>query len=233
MTLVLLTVAAQMPAQEADRTKLSPMLIDRLAEPMAAVRGMHPVTEEYILSLVKLTDGDETTLTRRGCCVVDRVGSVCIALLPVSQLAALSLDQRVVRMEANPLSRPMTDMTPAVIGADLVSQGFQLPQAYTGRGVVVGICDVGLDFTNPMFTDANGQTRIRQAWDIYSGENTGYAGFGTLYTTPEQLAAARGTCEVSWHPCCRHSCRSCRWSLSGHCPRGRHRHESDFPERLY
>ena len=195
MTLVLLTVAAQMPAQEADHTKLSPMLIDRLAEPMAAVRGMHPVTEEYILSLVKLTDGDETTLTRRGCCVVDRVGSVCIALLPVSQLAALSLDQRVVRMEANPLSRPMTDMTPAVIGADLVSQGFQLPQAYTGRGVVVGICDVGLDFTNPMFTDANGQTRIRQAWDIYSGENTGYAGFGTLYTTPEQLAAARGTCD--------------------------------------
>lgn len=195
MTLVLLTVAVQLSAQEADRTKLSPMLIDRLAEPMAAVRGMHPVTEEYILSLVKLTDGDETVLTRRGCHVIDRVGPVCIALLPVSQLAPLSLDRRVVRMEANPLSRPMTDMTPAVIGADLVSQGFQLPQAYTGRGVVVGICDVGFDFTNPMFTDANGQTRIRQAWDIYSGENTGYAGFGTLYTTPEELAAARGTCD--------------------------------------
>lgn len=195
MTLVLLTVAVQMSAQEADHTKLSPMLIDRLAEPMAAVRGMHPVTEEYILSLVKLTDGDETVLTRRGCHVIDRVGPVCIALLPVSQLAQLSLDRRVVRMEANPLSRPMTDMTPAVIGADLVSQGFQLPQAYTGRGVVVGICDVGFDFTNPMFTDANGQTRIRQAWDIYSGENTGYAGFGTLYTTPEELAAARGTCD--------------------------------------
>ena len=195
MTLVLLTVAVQMSAQEADHTKLSPMLIDRLAEPMAAVRGMHPVTEEYILSLVKLTDGDETVLTRRGCHVIDRVGPVCIALLPVSQLAPLSLDRRVVRMEANPLSRPMTDMTPAVIGADLVSQGFQLPQAYTGRGVVVGICDVGFDFTNPMFTDANGQTRIRQAWDIYSGENTGYAGFGTLYTTPEELAAARGTCD--------------------------------------
>lgn len=195
MTLVLLTVAVQMSAQEADHTKLSPMLIDRLAEPVAAARGTKPVVEEYILSLVKLADGDETTLTRRGCCVVDRVGSVCIALLPVSQLAALSLDRRVVRMEANPLSRPMTDMTPAVIGADLVSQGFQLPQAYTGRGVVVGICDVGFDFTNPMFTDANGQTRIRQAWDIYSGENTGYAGFGTLYTTPEELAAARGTCD--------------------------------------
>lgn len=195
MTLVLLTVAVQLSAQEADRTKLSPMLIDRLTEPMAAARGMKPVDEEYILSLVKLTDGDEATLTRRGCHVVDRVGSVCIALLPVSQLAALSLDQRVVRMEANPLSRPMTDVTPAVVGADLVSQGLQLPQAYTGRGVVVGVCDVGLDFTNPMFTDANGQTRIRQAWDIYSGENTGYAGFGTLYTTPEQLVAARGTCD--------------------------------------
>ena len=195
MTLVLLTVAVQLSAQKADRTKLSPMLIDRLTEPMAAARGMKPVDEEYILSLVKLTDGDEATLTRRGCHVVDRVGSVCIALLPVSQLAALSLDQRVVRMEANPLSRPLTDVTRKVVGADLASQGVQLPQAYTGRGVVVGVCDVGLDFTNPMFNDANGQTRIRQAWDIYTGENTGYAGFGTLYTTPEQLAEARGTCD--------------------------------------
>ena len=149
MTLVMLTVAVQLSAQEADRTRLSPMLIDRLTEPMAAARGMKPVDEEYILSLVKLTDGDEATLTRRGCHVVDRVGSVCIALLPVSQLAALSLDQRVVRMEANPLSRPMTDVTPAVVGADLVSQGLQLPQAYTGRGVVVGVCDVGVPLSVP------------------------------------------------------------------------------------
>ena len=188
-------MAIQLSAQKADRTKLSPMLIDRMTQSVATARGTEPVDEEYVLALVKLTDGDVTALTRRGCRIVDSMGTVYVALLPVSQLAPLSLDQRVVRMEANPLSRPLTDVTRKVVGADLASQGVQLPQAYTGRGVVVGVCDVGLDFTNPMFNDANGQTRIRQAWDIYTGENTGYAGFGTLYTTPEQLVEARGTCD--------------------------------------
>ena len=192
---VLALMASVVLAQQADWHKMSPMLADKLNTFVASARGTKPATEakEYVLTLVKLKEADEAALTQRGSVVIDRVGSICIALLPVDQLGELSMDDRVVRMEANPLSRPMLDVTPAAINAESAYRGEQLPQAYTGRGVVVGVADIGLDFTNPMFKDADGQTRIRQVWDIYTGGTDGYKGIGTLYTTPEALAAVRGT----------------------------------------
>ena len=196
---VLTLVVGMALAQQADRRKMSAMLVDKLNASVASARGTEPAAEEYILTLVKLNSGGEEALTQRGCVVIDRVGSISIALLPVGRLGELSLDDRVVRMEANPLSRPMLDVTPGVINAEPAYHGEQLPQAYTGYGVVVGVADVGFDFTHPMFKDTLGQTRIRQAWDIYTGGTNGYKGIGTLYTTPEALAAARGTCDSTQH----------------------------------
>ena len=200
---VMLVMACQIAAQRADLSKMSPLLADILSAYAAESRSTGARTagsgiaraqgEEYVLALVKLTDDDERTLTECGCRVINHSGHISIALLPVSRLAALSMDHRVMRMEANPLSRPLMDITPGIANVLPAYQGQQLPQAYTGRGVVVGVCDVGLDFTHPAFCDANGQTRIRQAWDIYTGANSGYAGVGTLYTTPGQIAAAGGT----------------------------------------
>ena len=37
--------------------------------------------------------------------------------------------------------------------------------ALTGKGVLVGIIDTGIDYTNPLFLDGTGQTRIRSIWD--------------------------------------------------------------------
>lgn len=194
--IALMMTAIQARSQQANTSKMSAMLVDKLTENVAAARvtGQSPVTEEYVLALVKL-DGKQKSdiLQQHGCVVIDRVGSISIALLPVSQLGLLSMDDHVVRMEANPLSRPMLDITPAAVNALPAYRGEQLPQAFTGRGVVVGVADIGFDYTHPMFCDANGQTRIRQAWDIYTWGTQGYVGVGELLNTPEQLAAARGS----------------------------------------
>ena len=194
--IALMMTAIQARSQQANTSKMSAMLVDKLTENVAAARvtGQSPVTEEYVLALVKL-DGKQKSdiLQQHGCVVIDRVGSISIALLPVSQLGLLSMDDHVVRMEANPLSRPMLDITPAAVNALPAYRGEQLPQAFTGRGVVVGVADIGFDYTHPMFCDANGQTRIRQAWDIYTGGNDGYKNIGTLYNSPETLAEARGS----------------------------------------
>ena len=39
-----------------------------------------------------------------------------------------------------------------------------LPQAYTGKGVIIGLIDNGYDFTHPMFKDKDGNLRIKSVY---------------------------------------------------------------------
>jgi hypothetical protein len=40
-----------------------------------------------------------------------------------------------------------------------------LPAPYTGKGVIMGIIDTGMDFTHPDFLDSLGHTRVLRYWD--------------------------------------------------------------------
>lgn len=58
------------------------------------------------------------------------------------------------------------------------------PYNLTGRGVLVGIIDSGIDYANPVFRNVDGTTRIRSLWDQSLSENPpeGYL-IGTEYTS--------------------------------------------------
>lgn len=152
--------------------------------------------KDAVLALVKLQEGDnEGALTDRGCKIIDKVGNIYFAVLPIGEIPELSLDGRVLRMEAGkPYSLHLDsvsrchDLMPAYEGTDL-------PQAFTGSGVVVGVADAGFDFTHPMFFDKDGKSRIKSAWDIYTGKGEGYKGIGSSYTTHEELMDVKGTCD--------------------------------------
>lgn len=78
------------------------------------------------------------------------------------------------------------------IHADSVVRGIDLPQAYTGKDVLIGITDWGFDYTHPMFYDTTlAETRVRAAWDHYrqSGPSPAEYGYGTELTTTEDLLA--------------------------------------------
>lgn len=53
-------------------------------------------------------------------------------------------------------------------------------QKFTGKGTLIGILDTGIDYTNPAFIDAKGQTRIEAIWDQTIGDDSMY-GYGTVY----------------------------------------------------
>lgn len=48
---------------------------------------------------------------------------------------------------------------------NLVHQGNNLDTSYTGKGVIVGIVDQGIDYNHPDFKFSNGKTRVLRYWD--------------------------------------------------------------------
>ena len=65
-----------------------------------------------------------------------------------------------------------------------ITQVQRPPLSLTGRGCVVAVIDTGVDYTNPMFLNEDGSSRILAIWDqtIQSGTPPAGFQFGTEYT---------------------------------------------------
>lgn len=81
---------------------------------------------------------------------------------------------------------------------DSVRQGFNLPQEFTGEGVIIGVTDWGFDYTHPVFYDTNMvHYRVLRAWDQFKTSGPAPEGFdyGTEYIGAEALLNAK--CDTS------------------------------------
>lgn len=81
---------------------------------------------------------------------------------------------------------------------DSVRQGFNLPQEFTGEGVIIGVTDWGFDYTHPVFYDTNMvHYRVLRAWDQFKTSGPAPEGFdyGTEYIGAEALLNAH--CDTS------------------------------------
>lgn len=71
-------------------------------------------------------------------------------------------------------------------------EGTALPQAFTGKGVVVGVQDIGFDLTHPTFYSADGTTyRVKSFWDQLSADTLGANKrfVGAVYGTQDSILA--------------------------------------------
>lgn len=71
--------------------------------------------------------------------------------------------------------------------------GYDLPQGYTGNGVIIGFTDWGFDYTHPVFYDTNMiHYRVLKAWDQFRNAGPAPDGYdyGTEFVGPEQLLTA-------------------------------------------
>jgi len=144
--------------------------------------------------LAKLTSGtDEDALAEEYHFeVLNRIGDVLILRMPLANVVTMAQDEQVERLEAERMPRPMLDRVPAQIGADKVVQGAgQLPQAYTGKGVVVGVVDAGFDYINPFF-DANPNARAEGGAAVATSRVVWASDYvsGKTYTTKAQILNA-------------------------------------------
>lgn len=165
---VLLSLQAQRPLY----SKLSPLL-RHLArqEQMTASRAQLPnsIPSRDICAFVKVSDAN--VLEEYGCRQLARIGQISIASVPISSLAPLSCDRRVSRIEARRPSQVQTDSLSLWVNALPVYEGKDLPHPFTGKGVMMGIMDIGFDLTHPNFYDSTAtHYRIHRLWDMLSAD---------------------------------------------------------------
>lgn len=128
----------------------------------------HPVTGETTVGvLIKLKNAsDVDTLKRTGCEVHTILSSgIVTGCLSLRKLDAVRILEEVEYVEPAAKRYPAMDVSRPEIGIDKVHRGQNLPAAYQGDGVIVGIIDSGIDYKHPDFKNPDGTTRIVYIWD--------------------------------------------------------------------
>ena len=170
-----LGIIAQRPRYE----KMSPFVREAMASALATKQLTRSQSDDRLLTAFVRIDGNSAEVLRQyGCKELARVGDISIAAIPLSKLGALSCGRQVKRIETGRRCSIQMDTTRLVVNAEKVYTGEGLSQSYTGRGVVVGVQDIGFDLTHPNFYSADmSKYRIKALWDQLSRDTIG----STLY----------------------------------------------------
>ncbi len=127
----------------------------------AAPRRSVSAQEEAVKAFVILAPGaDASSLEALGVTVEGGRGRMVLASFPQSLLEAVEALDEVESIRTESPVAPRMNLVREVTGIDRIHQGVDLPQAYTGKGVVAGIVDGGIDPNHVNFKKPDGTSRI-------------------------------------------------------------------------
>lgn len=120
-------------------------------------------------------------------------GDVYTSVIPVSSLNLLANLEEVLRIESAQRVAPALDTSIPEILADRVWDRYvdSIGESITGKGVILGIVDSGVDINHESFRDENGVTRIRWIWDM--SDSSGLPPEGFLCGDPPGSILCGGT----------------------------------------
>ncbi len=170
--------------------KVDPWLRLALATPGHSVARLMPVARNIEIAGSSLDDLrypvllrttlDDAELVARGVVPDSRAGDIVTATLTPGQLGMLAADPAVSLIEASRWLPSALDVSVPETRADLVNNVGDPPAGYTGRGVIVGLIDSGIDHTHADFQKPDGTSRILYIWD-HQREGAAPAGYGYGY----------------------------------------------------
>ena len=167
-------ISTRLPAQA--QSRLDPVVRLLVAAPRAErnglMRALGQLKDQSSDDVSVLLDysGDPSALRSAGARVHTRLGSIYTADIPVDKLESVSMLAGINSMRAAKLFHPTLDVSVPETGATLMRGGAP-PNwtGYTGKGVMVGVVDTGLDISHADFKDALGKTRVLYVWDQTTG----------------------------------------------------------------
>lgn len=152
---------------------------------LRTMKGQAGMPENCTLGFVKLEAGATTDeLVAEGATVLSRRGDIAIVRMATADVERLSQLKSVRTMQLNRPVSPNMDKARAASGVTSVHAGLDLTQAYTGRGVIAGIVDGGMDPNHINFKNADGTSRVK------------YLGHLRLNNSQTQMLETRYTAET-------------------------------------
>lgn len=128
-----------------------------------------------------------------GVLVGSTIGDIATIKVPLELMNELDFSTVYSYVEIPAKVAPNLDRAVKDTHADSVQQGLNLPEAFTGKEVLIGITDWGFDYTQPMFYDTLlSQTRIHAAWDQFkqTGDLPAGYSYGVEFDNVAELLAA-------------------------------------------
>ncbi|OGU59237.1 MAG: hypothetical protein A2X64_01720 [Ignavibacteria bacterium GWF2_33_9] len=156
----------------------------------------------YASSIIKINSGfDKNKLENLGVKLVRISPSIYTAQVPVLKFPEFCQIAGVDYIETSGLVEMHLDSAENMAKITQVKLGTNnLPQPYTGKGVIVGIIDWGFDYTHPAFYDELGNCRISRVWDqTLDGLPPTPFNYGTEITSVDSLQTIQTDYDQSSH----------------------------------
>lgn len=137
------------------------------------------------------TPADVVLLEQEGYEVQSVLGRIATVMLTPSEMEAVAAMDETVEISLGYGAEPMMISSRTQTGVADVHAGTGLSHGYTGKGVVVGMMDTGLDVGHLNFRDTDNKTRMKRLW-VFQGtkdDGEGNVEIGTMrsYTSESEI----------------------------------------------
>lgn len=202
-TMLLAPASALAQASLSPRTAIavaSPTLLKSPAAQAAAVG-----TASSQLSAYVTIDPARTSWQQLGVTPIAENANTATVRLTLDALQHLAKQQGVEYIQITSGATQMLNLARQEAGTDQIHKGTDLPKAYTGEGVVVGVVDAGFDYMHAAFRrPADGALRIKRVWEQGATTLDGASapakyGYGIELNTPELIEKAQGDSDSNSH----------------------------------
>lgn len=197
------------PASALAQASLSPRTAIAVASPTllkapAAQAAASGVANSQLSAYVTI-DPARTSWQQLGVTPIAENAGTATVRLTLDALQRLAKQQGVEYIQITSGATQMLNLARQEAGTDQIHKGTDLPQAYTGAGVVVGVVDAGFDYMHAAFRrPADGALRIKRVWEQSATTLDGASapakyGYGIELNTPELIEKAQGDSDSNSH----------------------------------
>lgn len=145
---------------------------------------------DMISAFIVTKDNSFSSLKSLGVVIQSEFKNMVAALIPVDKIADVAALDNVTKIEVAEVLEPTNDLQRSATQAgdaitnSAAAQALGLSKQYTGKDVILGIIDTGIDFQHIAFKDASGNSRIVRAYMLSGSNSTSL----TTYSSASQIS---------------------------------------------